>query len=593
MTRITENQWVDYFGFQRFPFDRPEAGNEEFSRPEFLAACFVKPDKFDKIMGQADNPVSSFLFAARGTGKTACRVMIDYYCKIGNFPLKSHKDTQNNFVLSIPHVYLSNVVDMSRREDGKIHILAKNHVAEILQRAIPVFVELIAKMPDGIANVQKLLDADKKDLGWLIACYSNHLSSAQANFVQSIGLNVFAQGESSIGFPHLSKSNKTPRQSSLAGYRLSKQAQNSPLDHLRDWTYLVHKVGISSTYVLIDGVDEIMETADADNPEFGYEIIRPLLTNLQLMDSTPYLALKFFLPSQLEPFLNADKAFRRDRGFVIETIAWTEDELIKLLRNRIDALKHPDFEIRDRTVAGFDTLCIPELREQIEYDLAGQAKGNPRHLMNLCAQMVVAHCGREIEDQDDPYQLNREDLFLAQSKFGQEMNQAIRVFEKDQPDVMALIAQGESETLEFKSSIRYDYKRQSVNKDELGLVIAKTIAGLLNRSGGVLIIGVNDEGQILGIEKDFESLAKRNVDGFQLALKDIVKTYLGMEYVANLQLYFETIAERTVCAIIVQKGSTPVYVKIGDSSEFFVRMLNSTVKLGLPEAVSYIHSHWS
>jgi hypothetical protein len=39
MVTITESQWVNNFGFQRFPFDRPEAGNEEFARPDFLASC--------------------------------------------------------------------------------------------------------------------------------------------------------------------------------------------------------------------------------------------------------------------------------------------------------------------------------------------------------------------------------------------------------------------------------------------------------------------------------------------------------------------------------------------------------------------------
>ena len=51
MTTISESQWVDYFGFQRFPFDRPEAGNEEFARPDFLASCFVEPRGFERVFG--------------------------------------------------------------------------------------------------------------------------------------------------------------------------------------------------------------------------------------------------------------------------------------------------------------------------------------------------------------------------------------------------------------------------------------------------------------------------------------------------------------------------------------------------------------
>jgi tRNA A-37 threonylcarbamoyl transferase component Bud32 len=115
----------------------------------------------------------------------------------------------------------------------------------------------------------------------------------------------------------------------------------------------------------------------------------------------------------MEQIVLSDPAFRQDRGFVIQRIEWREEDLINILRKRLTALSRSDSEIRDQTAASFDTLCVPELRGDIENDLAQNANGNPRYLMNLCAQMVTAHCSHEIKNQDNIFELNRDDYLGA------------------------------------------------------------------------------------------------------------------------------------------------------------------------------------
>jgi predicted HTH transcriptional regulator len=59
--------------------------------------------------------------------------------------------------------------------------------------------------------------------------------------------------------------------------------------------------------------------------------------------------------------------------------------------------------------------------------------------------------------------------------------------------------------LEFKSSLRWGVPEGGVNKT-LEKVIVKTIAGFLNsKDGGTLLIGVADNGTILGLEGDYGS----------------------------------------------------------------------------------------
>jgi CheY-like chemotaxis protein len=159
------------------------------------------------------------------------------------------------------------------------------------------------------------------------------------------------------------------------------------------------------------------------------------------------------------------------------------------------------------------------------------------------------------------------------------------------PSVHELVAQGEGERLEFKSSIRWDYRQHRTNKD-LQQVVAKEIAGMMNGTGGTLVIGVADDGSILGIERDLATLRKQNSDGFELALTDIVKTYLGIEYKDYVHPRFERVGDKLVCVVSIQKSPEPVFLAKGDTGKLWVRTGNSTHGMDLRTATNYIQMHW-
>ena len=65
-------------------------------------------------------------------------------------------------------------------------------------------------------------------------------------------------------------------------------------------------------------------------------------------------------------------------------------------------------------------------------------------------------------------------------------------------DVHALIAQGEGPDLEFKSSFRWDIHQQRANEG-LETGVLKTLAAFMNGRGGTLLVGVADDGKVLGL----------------------------------------------------------------------------------------------
>lgn len=156
-------------------------------------------------------------------------------------------------------------------------------------------------------------------------------------------------------------------------------------------------------------------------------------------------------------------------------------------------------------------------------------------------------------------------------------------------DVQKLIELGESNLLEFKSSLRFDYLKKASNKD-LELVIAKTIAGFMNANGGKLIIGVDDHGNILGLENDFNILKHKNRDGFEQEIFRIISVYLGREACYGSHVFFYSIDEKEICLVYNDPSSKPVYVTHENKTTFYVRTGNATYPLTVKEAVNYLET---
>jgi hypothetical protein len=156
-----------------------------------------------------------------------------------------------------------------------------------------------------------------------------------------------------------------------------------------------------------------------------------------------------------------------------------------------------------------------------------------------------------------------------------------------QRDIAEIIADGENERVEFKSSVRYDYYRKTTNR-ELELVIAKTIVGFMNAKGGKLILGVDDDGNILGLEKDFKTLKHKNRDGYERDIFRIISTQLGHKACFSNHISFYVLDEKEICVLDIEPSNEPVYVSNEADTTFYVRTGNATYPLTVKETVDYL-----
>ena len=159
-----------------------------------------------------------------------------------------------------------------------------------------------------------------------------------------------------------------------------------------------------------------------------------------------------------------------------------------------------------------------------------------------------------------------------------------------------LIALGESQTIELKSTARVNLHTGQPDK-KMEHVIAKTVCGFLNAEGGTLLIGVDDYGNVLGLEDDIKSLgSKANSDGYELFLRQYLDNTLSIQTAGVVRISFEDLKGDQVCSVSVAASGKPVFSKaLGGgqgASEFWVRIGNATKQLHGDDMVDYQANHW-
>ena len=155
------------------------------------------------------------------------------------------------------------------------------------------------------------------------------------------------------------------------------------------------------------------------------------------------------------------------------------------------------------------------------------------------------------------------------------------------------IAGGESLTVEFKSSMLYDHKRDDGTANaELKKALLKEIVAFMNTDGGAIYAGVSDDGALLGIERDYRLLGKRaGWDKWSLALTNAVKT-LGAAAARNVSCRPVKMDGKTIARIEVRRGTSPAYLDPAGKGEFVVRNDSASVRLNTKEAAEYIRDRF-
>lgn len=154
---------------------------------------------------------------------------------------------------------------------------------------------------------------------------------------------------------------------------------------------------------------------------------------------------------------------------------------------------------------------------------------------------------------------------------------------KENVSSLEMIEKGEDEFTEFKSTLRWNLHSDKKDK-KIEHASLKTIAAFLNSKGGVLFIGIDDDGTILGLEKDrFE-----NTDKYFLHLGNIIKSNLGAIAMKWIHYSIEEMEGKQFCRVDCLPASQPVYYQDDQEDSFYIRTGPSTTQLRLSKVYAYI-----
>ena len=160
-----------------------------------------------------------------------------------------------------------------------------------------------------------------------------------------------------------------------------------------------------------------------------------------------------------------------------------------------------------------------------------------------------------------------------------------------------VIQEGENNELEFKSSLRWDYQEEKINK-RLEEVIIKSISAFANGEGGTLLLGVDDENEVLGLERDYSSL-NGDKDKFELHLRNLINNVFSKAFtVSNIIIEFPVLSKKEICRIDINKSDKPIFIEITDKNgqkqeKFYARVGNSSQEFKLSELAEYQKSRFS
>lgn len=150
-------------------------------------------------------------------------------------------------------------------------------------------------------------------------------------------------------------------------------------------------------------------------------------------------------------------------------------------------------------------------------------------------------------------------------------------------DINELVKIGESDEIEFKSTLRVNL-HTGERDPRMEHACLRTIAGFLNRDGGTLVVGVTDDGEPIGLDPD----KFPNEDKMNLHFDNLIRDKIGAQFSMYISPRFEEYDGVRVYIVECSRSRAPVYVKDANTDKFYVRTGASTTELAGQQMQDYI-----
>lgn len=347
------------------PFASTNAENEDL-----LSEYFVAPPYFESVVGLAETPKSTIVFAPRGSGKTAQRKMIENRAALpdSNFACISYTD------------FTGITPDTASLAQHKLAICRLMTIAALGH------IEAQPERAEGLSKHEKLVltTASQQLLGGL----------SQSEFQTALGsVKSLGQKWSDIwnryGGIMAVVVNAAMKKLGMDDVNIDAPAGSEGARGVIDGQYLYSQLaslfttlGFSAVYVLVDKVDETVFTNNDKSATFN--LISALLFDLPTLEQ-PGVAYKFFLGDYLKvAFLDGGG---RDDRILVTNLHWTTDELSTMLSRRLMAYS-------ENQVDSFNAFLDKNVEVDLHELICRLNPESPRDLIRMCDRIITEHTRR-------------------------------------------------------------------------------------------------------------------------------------------------------------------------------------------------------
>ncbi len=181
---------------------------------------------------------------------------------------------------------------------------------------------------------------------------------------------------------------------------------------------------------------------------------------------------------------------------------------------------------------------------------------------------------------DDTDRLEERTLVDLCTKQAECMIRYLDQFSPKPTETEKLIQGGETISVEFKSTLRWNI-RDNKKDPAIEHEVLKTLAAFLNSDGGTLLVGVDNVKKVLGIELD----RFQDEDQYLLYFSTLVNNHIGRQYIGFIAYELETAQGKRMLTVRCQKSPNPIILKNNGVEEFFIRSGPSSIQLKFPKEI--------
>lgn len=319
-----------------------------------------------------------------------------------------------------------------------------------------------------------------------------------------------------------------------------------------------------------------------------------------------------------------DTLTQKSKETLFRTIQDSNELLSQLYKNTKSIEKFPSIY---RLIFFLDILCCYNNSDENTIEKLTEYLLNKKYKeysnLNKIAKVVLSNnlIISEVEDEDFMFKSLR--ILYHYLKVGvfdvseNEQERKERELKERISQIRNKIFKEESERVEFKSSLiapildmprqksllELQKKNDSKSKLQIDNLIGKvaknrvihsamkTLVAFANSKGGTLFIGINDDGEFIGLEKDYEEVGQISKDELGKRLDDYIKAYIGNSFFGLLSIEFEEIDKKDIIVVNVEPSKDEVFLIKDDNgascSDFYIRRHSSSVKLTGKELIEY------